>query len=236
MDNPRVEPIRESESARVSVLIEAPVPFVWDFLSENSHARGWSTFFDHICDMPPRPAQIGDARDLGARRRCYRMADETGFYWDEEVVAVLLHRLRRIYTFNMANLGRLHRPFLSGLETYTDNIYEEVSPETTRVTFSSVTFRITSPWAIRVGRLFGLYKTVEEIFRFNLDNIRAQIEADYRRDPYERPHPWNPGYPKGDLHKKAPPPGEVVAAGDRHGQHPALYERFPPLLEAPPGV
>ena len=231
MENPRVEPVRGHESARASVLIEAPVAFVWDHLSQSAYARGWSTFFDHISNMPPNPAYESGPPGLGDRRRCYRTAAETGFYWDEEVVAILPLRLRRIYTFNMANVGR--RRLLRGLETYTDNIYEAVSGEVTRFTFSSMNFRITRPWAIRIERRLGLYATVEEIFRLNLANIRAQIEADYRGTRYTRPHPWYADYWQGSVRKKAPGPDEVVAAGKRDGLHEALYDRFPPLLIAP---
>ena len=231
MENPLVEPVRGHESARVSVLIDAPVAFVWDHLSRNAHARSWSTFFDHISDMPRNPACEGGPPGLGDRRRCYRMADETGFYWDEEVVAILPLQLRRIYTFNMANLRG--RPLLRGLETYTDNIYEAMSRDLTRFTFSSMNFRITLPWAIRIERRLGLYTTVEEIFRMNLNNIRAQIEAAYRGTPYKRPHPWDPDYPQGNVRRKVPGSDKAVTGGKREGLHGALYDRFPPLLVAP---
>ena len=141
MTNPRVEPVRDHESARASVLIEAPVAFVWEHLSHSEHAREWSTLFDHISDMPPNAARSGGAPGLGARRRCYRTAAERGFYWDEEVVGVIPHRLRRIYTFNIACTGP--RRVLHRLEAYTDNIYRPVAPDKMRFTFSSMNFGIT---------------------------------------------------------------------------------------------
>ena len=65
------------ELARVSVVIDVPASYLWDFLSDNSKARQWSVFFDRIEDLPSNP-NVENVDGLGARRRCYRNRESRG--------------------------------------------------------------------------------------------------------------------------------------------------------------
>src|SRR5580700_8536666 len=80
-----------------SVVIHASPREVFEFMSDSGKAKGWSIFFDHITPLPGSPDG-----GLGAKRRCFRLPDESGPRWDEEVVEYTPYRSRRLHVYGGA--------------------------------------------------------------------------------------------------------------------------------------
>ncbi len=219
------EPLGD-EIARVSVVIDVPANYLWDFLADNSKARQWSVFFDRIMDLPPNPS-VSDADGLGARRRCYRNRDNRGYFWDEEVVHVKPGRVKRIYTFNVSNDSWPRSWFSEGSETYTDNIYAPMGENQTKFTFATTSLSATSGLTRGFLRLGGHVDLLIEIFSLNLENIKAMVEAEFRSVTYVRPHPYSESYYTGDLDSTIPPLKSATPSELSETDHIMNLERYP---------
>jgi len=162
-----------------TVTINAPIEAVWDYASDSSKAVEWSVFFTHIESLPG----IEDGK-VGSLRRCFRRHDETGVMWDEEVVEIRPLEYRQIRTFNIRGFND---PQFEDVEFKVEQHYEKIDETTSRLTFSSELKEPMNPMVI-----LKLLFTVSEgrrIFRLNLENIKAAIEAG---EHYQRPHPYEP--------------------------------------------
>ena len=172
-----------------SVEIAAPVEDVWAYAGDSHHASEWSVYFDHIAPLPESP--VPDGR-VGALRRCYRRADETGPRWDEEVVALVPQRYREIRTYALRGFRPAVQWALSPTQFRVGQHYEALDADRTRLTFSTALLRPAIPGArAQFGRFAG---DVERIFQVNLGNIRAAVEARHDGVPYVRPHPYAPDH------------------------------------------
>lgn len=185
-DAPLPAPLPHAES----VVIEAPPAAVWAYVGDSLRAGEWSVYFDHIAPLPESPVPDGQP---GALRRCYRRADETGIVWDEEVVTVVPGRYREIRTYALRHFRPLMQPVASLTEYRVAQHYEALGPERTRLTFSTALARpdlAVARWAFR-----GFARDVTRVFRLNLENIKAAVEAAHRGAAYRRPHPYEPSHP-----------------------------------------
>jgi hypothetical protein len=159
-----------------SVLIQASPAQVFAFMGDSSRAKGWSIFFDHIAPLPG-PGDGG----LGAKRRCFRRADETGPRWDEEVIAFTPDRSRRIRVYDAAGF---RAGIFVGTEEEISHSYEEIAPGVTKLTFDA---RVTKGSALDRLALFWSELETHRIFRDNLANIRDMIEEG---EQYRRTYAW----------------------------------------------
>ena len=172
-----------------AVEIDAPVEAVWAYAGDSRRATEWSVYFDHIAPLPESPVPDGQ---VGALRRCYRRADETGVTWDEEVVAVVPQRYREIRTYALRGFRPAVQWAVGATQYRVAQHYEAVGEDRTRLTFSTELLRPAVPFA---GAAFGLVAgDVERIFQVNLENIRAAVEAAHRGEPVDRPHPYEPDH------------------------------------------
>jgi Polyketide cyclase / dehydrase and lipid transport len=167
-----------------SVVIRATPAQVFDFMSDSGQARGWSIFFDHISPLPG-PSDGG----LGAKRRCFRRADETGPRWDEEVTEITPNRSRRIHVYGAAGF---RAGIYVGTEEEIAHRYEEIAPGVTKLTFDA---RVIKGSPLDRLALFCSELETHRIFRDNLANIRDMIE---QGDKYERRYAWE-SYSPADL-------------------------------------
>lgn len=176
-----------------SVVIDAPVEAVWDYGSDSTRAREWSVFFHHIDPIEGR----GKPRDgtLGAYRVCYRFANERGMRWDETTEAITKHEHRKIRTFNL--VGFPMGPVGTAQEYEVHQDYEALDDVRTRLTFRSKLTRRTGvgnllAWPVVKGVyvIFG-QPAGQEVFVWNLENIRAAVEAKELGTKYHRPHPYS---------------------------------------------
>ena len=113
--------------------------------------------------------------------------------WDEEVVALVPRRYREIRTFALRGFRALMQPVAGITEYHVGQHYEPLGPSRTRLTFSTDLHRPNgrlAEWA------FGFFaRDVRRVFRVNLENIRAAVEAEHRDEPYHRPHPYETTHP-----------------------------------------
>lgn len=168
------EMVAEAETANwekgvsESIIINAPVEDVWDYGSDSTRATDWSVFFDHITPLPGIPDG-----NVGARRRCFRNADETGEYWDEIAISSVKYQFRQIITYNLTNF----RPnFLaSGGHMYVRQYYRAIDAHTTEMTFQTQ-YPANANWKTKLSARLTKKKTAK-IFKENLENIKANIEG-----------------------------------------------------------
>lgn len=164
-------------SATESVIIDAPQEKVWNYVSDSSKAEVWSIYFDHITALPG----IKDG-EVGSTRRCFRRKDETGMFWDEDVMAVNPPNYREIRTYNIHGLPV---PKMNEVEYKVEQILEPISPTQTKLTF-----KCTVRKGMDLLALWYLLRDGAEskrILYYNLENIKSQIESDGQKPP---PHPY----------------------------------------------
>lgn len=169
-----------------SIEIDAPVEEVWNFLSDNRNAKGWSVIFDHIAPMASSPVPEGQ---IGALRRCYRNDDQQGFFWDEKTLTTEPYRYRSLRTFNISNTSW---DFFENFQFTAHQTYEDLGNNKTRLTFSGdlddyKKYSISERFVFWVTQFEG-----ERIFRLNLENIKAMLE---QKTSYIRPNPWEENSP-----------------------------------------
>ena len=154
-----------------TIIIEAPLEMVWDYISDSTSAKEWSVFFDHISPLPG--VQDGE---VGSLRRCYRNANEKGFTWDEVTTAIEFQKMRQITTFRVRS-----RPW--GFTTkdgyvFVRQLYKKIDENRTELTFQTVS-PAQAQWLHR--QIFNLSrKETRRIFQKNLINIKAVLEGHLR--------------------------------------------------------
>jgi uncharacterized protein YndB with AHSA1/START domain len=164
-----------------SVEINAPVEEVWNFLSDNRNANGWSVIFDHIEPMVDSPVPEGE---IGALRRCYRNSNKEDFFWDERTLTTEPYNYRSLRTYNISNTSW---EFFERYQFTAHQTYENLGNNKTRLTFGGDLDDYTK---YTFDELFVFWATqyeVERVFKLNLENIKAMIE---QKQNYARPHPW----------------------------------------------
>jgi len=164
-----------------SVEINAPVEEVWNFLSDNRNANGWSVIFDHIEPMVDSPVPEGE---IGALRRCYRNSNKEDFFWDERTLTTEPYSYRSLRTYNISNTSW---EFFERYQFTAHQTYENLGNNKTRLTFGGDLDDYTK---YTFDELFVFWATqyeVERVFKLNLENIKAMIE---QKQNYARPHPW----------------------------------------------
>lgn len=175
------------------VEMDAPLDTLWVYASNSRNAQEWSVYFDHITPQPV-PGTV-DGRP-GSLRICYRRADESGPRWSEVIVEVDPLRHRRIRTFDVVEIG----PAWYGRQVAyrVDQFYEALPDGRSALTFSTEPenpggFLPTVLYPINAV-LFACFHgpPTRGVFRVNLENIAAAVEARARRMPYVRPHPYSP--------------------------------------------
>lgn len=158
-----------------SIVINAPVEVVWNYGSDSTRAADWSVFFSHITPLPG----IADG-NVGAKRRCFRNADESGEYWDEIAISSVKYEFRQIITYNLTNF----KPnFLArGGHMYVRQYYRAIDENSTEMTFQTQ-YPANANWKTKLSSRITKKKTAK-IFKENLENIKANIEG------YPRVHAW----------------------------------------------
>ena len=174
--NQEAEEVDWNHSVSESVVIEAPLEIVWDYISDSTSAKDWSVFFDHISPLPG----IQDG-EVGSLRRCYRNADEKGFTWDEVTTTIEFQKMRQITTFKVRS-----RPWSFTTKNgyvFVRQLYKKIDENRTELTFQTAS-PAKAQWLHR--QIFNLSrKATRRIFHKNLINIRAVLEGHPRVFPWE---------------------------------------------------
>ena len=165
---------------RSRITIDAPIAQVWRYVSDSSSARDWSIYFHHITPLPGvRDGQVG------SNRRCFRRADETGIWWDELTLEIDPPHYRRILSYN---LHGFRDPQFGEAETYVFQHYDELAPGRTRFAFATQKLRPTG--AVALVKFARLARETKRLFRLNLTNIKAIVEANHNGGGCHRPHAY----------------------------------------------
>ncbi|MCH2042064.1 MAG: SRPBCC family protein [Saccharospirillaceae bacterium] len=164
-----------------SVVINAPVEKVWDFLSDNRNAKGWSVIFDHISPMASSPVPEGQ---IGALRRCFRNVNEQGFFWDERTLSSEPYIERTLRTYNVSNTSW---DLFEKFQFTAYQKYEDLGNGQTRLTFEGDLDDYTKYNTFERFIFWVSQHEGERVFRLNLENIKAMLE---QGENYQRPHPW----------------------------------------------
>ena len=148
-----------------SILINASVQTVYNYLGNSNNAKIWSVYVDHI--SPINKDIVADGH-LGSIRRCFINSNEKDGSWDEEILFIEKNKLRRLSCFNFQDL------FFDPGILNTEQIYEDKSGD------CLLTFTLFSPKnELSLWEEFkihmGSYRTAY-IFRKNLNNIKKDIE------------------------------------------------------------
>lgn len=175
-----------------TVSIAAPIDSVWRYVGTSATAREWSVYFHHITplDTSRAGAPLPSDGAIGSVRVCYRREDETGPTWDEVVTGLDstgTERHRRIRTYRLRGFGGMQGWLARRTEYSVTQIYHERGDSTT-LTFRTQLFRPDNGfmrWAFAREA-----DEVVRVFRLNLENIKAALEARQRGAQYVRLHPY----------------------------------------------
>ncbi|MFT5818905.1 MAG: hypothetical protein ACI8ZM_000126 [Crocinitomix sp.] len=148
-------------SVEYSVEIDAPVETVFNYLGNSNHAEDWSSYIDHISSLNSAVYQDGEK---GSLRRCFKNANEDGIFWDEEILEVIANKKRVLSIYNMQGFAAP----INGLET--EQIYEVISPDKTRLTFSLFFAGHSASWFENFKMHMASY-TIYARFRDNLEKV-----------------------------------------------------------------
>lgn len=156
------------------IWIDAPPNEVYTALGNDSLSSEWSVYVSHIKTLSD------ESNGAKIIRRCYRGADESGPYWDEETQVEIegKQRLLKAYNFQQLNIEMLNLSMIVE-QNYT------ASKGGTLLEFKT--------YPIKESLLLGVIlsneaKETKEIFKKNLENIKALLE---NGGSYKRIHPFS---------------------------------------------
>lgn len=152
-------------SIQHSVDIDASIDSVYAYLSNSDNAARWSVYVDHI--TPLNPGTVPDGA-VGSFRRCFQNADEKGLRWDEEIIINEPLKRRRLSIFNMVNFP------IQADHLATDQLYEALSADRTRITFTVFFLQKPSVWTV-AKTLVTAWK-IKDVFGQNMHNIKKNLE------------------------------------------------------------
>jgi hypothetical protein len=148
-------------SIQKSIVIDASVDQLFDYLGNSSNAAQWSSFVSHIVPLNPLIATDGT---VGSVRRCFKNEDERGEKWDEEILIVEPHKRRQLSIFNLQNFP------ISSDNLRTEQIYERLDSQQCRITF-----RLFLTEKANISDHTKMYLAsfrIANIFQRNIENIK----------------------------------------------------------------
>lgn len=192
-----------NESIEASVIIDASIDEVWNFVSDDANAAYWSVFFAKIVPCPttecPKNKTLSST-DIGFIRRVLRNGDEKGLFWDEEITIVEKDTdfyYKRIRAHNF--YGYLGETYQKSWEIKVEQEYVALSSHRTKLIFRATPFKyedITKNTnknpdddvsMLKYRSWKFLFKKssnrTREIFKKNLENIKHNIENGISNHP-----------------------------------------------------
>lgn len=151
----------------VQTIINRPVDSVFAFLGNSGNARRWSVYVDHINTLNAGAVPDGQP---GSERRCFRHPDEKGLQWDERILLMLPGRQRRLSIYHMVDFP------LSADSLVTDQRYESLGPDQTRLTFTLL-FQPEAQSNADALKMRLAAHYVKRVYTQNLANIKSILEG-----------------------------------------------------------
>lgn len=149
-----------------TVVIDAPLEVVFNYLGNSSHASDWSVYVHHI--TPLNADRLPDG-SIGSRRRCFRQADETGIRWDELITEVLPNQKRQLTLNHLVGFP------MSAKNLATEQIYRPLPNGKCQLTFT-VFFTREPSWFDAFKMYLAAY-VIKDLFKKNMVNIRHKVEV-----------------------------------------------------------
>lgn len=164
-------PFRRQQGFSVPVIqhtieINAPADRVYRYLGNSQNAALWSVYVDHIAVL--NDSLFADGT-IGSRRRCFTKADETGKWWDEEIVENLPGTKRRLTIYNLNGFP------LTANHLVTEQLYTPLENGHSRLTFA-VFFSHPKPTPAELLKTKLAAFEIKRIFKGNLLRIKTLLE------------------------------------------------------------
>ncbi len=172
----RAQSLNWSEGITYAVEINRSMEEVWSYMSDSLKAKDWSVYFSHIT---PKDQTAGAG--VGSLRRCFRDPEEKSLHWDEMFIGSEQFHERLIYTYHLVNYWPVF--LFSDSRFFVKQSYETLAGDRTRLRFTSIVDPKVS-WLGKAAFAVGKHEAVE-IFRWNLENIKANIEGLSRPNAYQ---------------------------------------------------
>jgi len=146
------------------IVIDAETEDVYNYLGNSNHAEDWSIYVDHISTL--NQASYKDGK-LGSIRRCFKNENESGIYWDEEILIDEANQRRQLSIYNMTNFS------ISGENLLTEQIYIDKHGKC-ELSLTLFLDETKSSFLDELKLYYAAY-TVSSIFKKNLEEIKNQI-------------------------------------------------------------
>jgi len=145
--------------------IDVSKEYLFNYLGNSNNASDWSEFVDHI--TPLNSTMVPDG-DIHSMRRCFKNEDEKGIKWDEEILEVIPNQKRKLSCFNLEGF------FMETDNIRTEQLYKEINPNKTLLTFSVYFEGSKSIWESLKIRSASWY--IKHVFKKNMENIKMYCE------------------------------------------------------------
>ena len=147
------------------IIIDAPINKLYTYIGNSDNAKEWSVYVDHIIALNSNTHNDGET---GSIRRCFKNKDESGIYWDEEILINEKNKRRRLNIYNMQNFS------MSSENLLTEQLYTEIGDKT-EVCLSLFFINGKSSWIEELKLYLAAYQ-ISSIFRANLERIKMLNE------------------------------------------------------------
>lgn len=161
------------------VVIQAPLDEVWKYVADSNNAKEWSVYFDHITPFSGQDGQVG------AVRRCFRKADESGNRWDETTLEVRPKEYRKIHTYNLYGFPE---EFTKAEFHVHQRFVESADKKSVTLSFGSELLKPRDPMSL--FKFMWNVGEVSRVIKLNLANIKEAIESRHQNRAYVRPHAY----------------------------------------------
>lgn len=148
-----------------TVVVDASVEEVYNYLGNSDNAEDWSVYVDHITALNPDTHADGE---VGAIRRCFKTEDENGIIWDEEILITEKNQRRRLSVYDLQGFSLMSDNLL------TEQLYHEQDGKCA-VSLTLFFDEGKSSWIDELKLYFAGY-TVSSIFQGNLEGIKELNE------------------------------------------------------------
>lgn len=153
-----------SDVIKTEVISNTSCSTVFNYLGNSDNAKDWSVFVDHISTI--NSEEVADGK-IGSKRKCYTLADETGFTWEEEVLELKENAYRKISCYNYKDLS------IGAPDLVTEQIY--LSDDAGCKVSFTLDFKEEPSFGELLKMKFSAYR-IQDIFQRNLENIKMYAE------------------------------------------------------------
>mgnify|MGYP000144421480 CR=1 FL=1 len=149
-----------------TIVIDAPVEKVFNYLGNSDNAQDWSVFVDHITCL--NGDEVSDGK-VGSERRCFVSEDEKGTQWDERITEVVPSKKRQLTIYNLEGFP------ITAQNLATEQIYEPFENKC-KLSFT-VFYKGAEPtWGEYFKTTLAAYR-IKSIFKKNMYNIKKIVES-----------------------------------------------------------